>query len=88
MTPLNSAADQGNDRCVELLLADPRVDVCRACTRGQTPLVSACAQLMVRPSHLFLLIHLNWFIAPSLLHGQSCIHVFLLIHLNWFIGRL
>ena len=35
----------GRDRCVELLLADPRVDVCRPNANGMTPLVSACIQL-------------------------------------------
>ena len=45
-TPLNVAANMGRDRCVELLLSDPRVDVSRPSARGQTPLVSACMQLM------------------------------------------
>jgi len=45
-TPLNIAANEGNDRCVELLLDDPRVDVSLARTDGQTPLVSACIQIM------------------------------------------
>jgi hypothetical protein len=34
------------DGCVELLLADRRVDVNRAHVTGQTPLISACMQLM------------------------------------------
>ena len=29
-----------------MLLADKRVDVCRAAVRGQNPLVAACVQLM------------------------------------------
>ena len=45
-TPLNTAANLDRVRCVELLLADRRVDVCRACMDGQTPLISACIQLM------------------------------------------
>ena len=45
-TPLNSAANAGMDRCVELLVADKRVDVCRADVTGETPLISACVELM------------------------------------------
>jgi hypothetical protein len=44
-SPLNKAASCGRDRCVELFLGDDRVDVCRA-SRGQTPLLSSCMQLM------------------------------------------
>ena len=45
-TPLNTAANTGRDGCVELLLADGRVDVNRAHADGQTPLISACMQLV------------------------------------------
>ena len=45
-TPLNAAAGCGRDRCIELLLDDPRVDVCRAAANRQTPLASACYQLL------------------------------------------
>jgi hypothetical protein len=40
------AANKGSDGCVELFLADKRIDFCRATADGQTPLVSACVQLM------------------------------------------
>ena len=41
-----TAANTGEDHCLELFLADERVDVCRASNNGQTPLISACMQLM------------------------------------------
>ena len=45
-SPLGSAAGLGKGRCVELLLADDRVDVTLPCANGQTPLLSACIHLM------------------------------------------
>ena len=45
-SPLNTAANLGKDRCLALFLADDRVDVCRASADGQTPLLSACMQIM------------------------------------------
>jgi hypothetical protein len=44
-TPLFIAASESSDGCVDLFLADKRIDVCRAAS-GQTPLLSACVQLM------------------------------------------
>jgi hypothetical protein len=45
-TPLFAAANLDRDRCVELLLADERVDVSLASNDGMTPLISASIQLM------------------------------------------
>ena len=42
---MNVAANHSNDGCVELFLGDERIDVCRGAD-GQSPLLSACVQLM------------------------------------------
>ena len=43
-TPLCAAANAGEEECIKLLLADPRVEVNQATADGSTPLFTAANQ--------------------------------------------
>ena len=85
-TPLHAAARRGIVRCVEVLLADERVDLC-ASVGGQTPLISASRSSTLRllPSphctkqslshHTVLFIHIRALHPKSQRHGVRVVRI-------------